>query len=36
VIEGGIDEDYFTRRIEDFERFLRVVEEMGARSIYWV
>ncbi len=35
VIEGGIDADYFTRRLDDFERFLEVVAAKGARAIYW-
>ena len=35
VIVGGIDEDYFGRRLDDFERFLGVVVEKGATRIYW-
>ena len=35
VIAGGIGEGYFARRIDDFERFLNVVAEKGARSIWW-
>jgi hypothetical protein len=35
VIEGGIGPDYFERRLADFERFLNVVAEKGATSIYW-
>jgi hypothetical protein len=35
VIEGGIDEDYFQRRLDAFERFLDAVAERGARSVYW-
>jgi hypothetical protein len=32
---GGIDEHYFARRVDDFERFLVVVGKMGAKAIYW-
>jgi hypothetical protein len=35
VIQGGIDEGYLARRIDDFEAFLDAVAERGARSIYW-
>ena len=35
VIEGGMDEEYLARRLNDFEKFLNVVAEMGATSIYW-
>lgn len=35
LIVGGIDEGYFERRLDDFERFLGVVGEMGATAIYW-
>jgi hypothetical protein len=35
VIQGGNDESYFARRIEDFERFLNAVVERGATSVYW-
>jgi hypothetical protein len=35
VIEGGIDEVYFARRLEDFEVFFDAMTECGARSIYW-
>jgi hypothetical protein len=35
VIEAGIDEAYFARRLDDFERFLAAVAELGATSIYW-
>jgi hypothetical protein len=35
IIEGGADEEYLSRRLDDFERFLNVVTEMGAISIYW-
>jgi hypothetical protein len=35
VIEHGTDQDYFERRLQDFERFLNVVAEAGATSIYW-
>jgi hypothetical protein len=35
VIVGGIDEEYLARRLEDFARFVDVVVEMGATSIYW-
>jgi hypothetical protein len=36
VIEGGIDPDYFSMRLDSFERFLNAVAERGARSIWWV
>jgi hypothetical protein len=35
IIQGGNDESYFARRIEDFEKFLNAVVEKGATSIYW-
>ena len=35
VIEGGIGEDYFARRIDSFERFLDAVAARSASSIYW-
>ena len=35
VIEGGLDEDYFARRLNDFEMFVGVVAERGATSIGW-
>ena len=35
MIAGGIDEDYFERRLDSFERFLGAVAERGAMSIYW-
>lgn len=35
VVQGGADEDYLARRLDDFERFLNVVAEKGATSIYW-
>ncbi len=35
VIEGGLDEEGLARRLDAFERFLNVVAEMGATSIYW-
>ena len=35
VIVAGIDDNYFERRLVDFERFLVVVAEMGATTIWW-
>ena len=35
VVVGGIDEVYLARRLDDFERFVEVVVEQGATSIYW-
>lgn len=35
VIEGGIADDYFERRLDDFESFLGVAVERGATSIWW-
>ena len=35
IIEFGLSPEYFKMRLEDFERFLNVVAEMGATSIYW-
>jgi len=35
VIQGGNDENYFARRIDDFEKFLNTVADKGAVSIYW-
>jgi len=35
VISGGIGEDYLARRVDDFERFVNAVSELGAASIYW-
>lgn len=35
VIQGGNDESYFARRLDDFEKFLNTVVEKGAVSIYW-
>ncbi len=35
IIQGGMGEDYLARRLDDFEKFLDVVAEMGATSIYW-
>lgn len=35
VVSGGIDDGYFARRLDDFERFVGAVAEMGATSIYW-
>lgn len=35
VIEGGIDEGYFARRIDDFERFGNAVAARGATTIWW-
>jgi hypothetical protein len=35
VIEGGIDTEYFRRRVDDFERFLSAAGERGATSICW-
>jgi hypothetical protein len=32
---GGIDEEYLAGRIDDFERFIGAVAELGATSIYW-
>jgi hypothetical protein len=35
VIEGGIDEDYVARRLDDFETFLDAVSLREATSICW-
>lgn len=35
VIQGSLDEDGLAVRLDAFERFLNVVAEMGATSIYW-
>jgi hypothetical protein len=35
VIEGSLDEGGLKIRLDMFERFLNVVTEMGATSIYW-
>ncbi len=35
VVECGVDREYLARRIDDFERFLNVVVDKGAVSIYW-
>lgn len=35
VVVGGMDEAYFQRRRDDFERFLGVVSEMRATTIWW-
>lgn len=35
VLQGGIGEDYFAMRLDSFEKFLNVVVEKGATSIYW-
>jgi hypothetical protein len=35
VVECGVDHEYLARRIDDFERFLNVVVDKGATSIYW-
>jgi hypothetical protein len=35
VIEAGLSEEYFERRLNDFEKFLNVVTAKGATSIYW-
>ena len=35
VIEDGIDEDYFARRLDDFETFLCGVGERGAKTSGW-
>jgi hypothetical protein len=35
VLVDGIDEGYFERRLADFETFVRVVGEMGAKVISW-
>jgi hypothetical protein len=35
VIEGGLGEDYHARRLDDFERFINTITEMGAVSFYW-
>ncbi len=34
-MEGGIDTEYFERRLNDFEKFLNAVAEAGATFIYW-
>jgi hypothetical protein len=35
VFVGGIDESYFERKLDDFEKFVDAVVEMGATSISW-
>ena len=35
VVECGVDREYLSRRVDDFERFLNVVVDKGATSIYW-
>ena len=35
VVECGVDREYLSRRVDDFERFLNVVVDKGAASIYW-
>jgi hypothetical protein len=35
VIEGGLDVEYFERRLDDFQRFVDAVVERGAASICW-
>jgi hypothetical protein len=35
VVTGGVDEGYFGRRLDDFERFVDAVVARGATSIYW-
>jgi hypothetical protein len=35
VVELGIDEDYFARRLDDFERFVDALVARGATAICW-
>ena len=35
VIEGDLDVEGLERRLNNFEKFLNVVAEKGATSIYW-
>ena len=35
LIAGGIDREYFRRKLDHFERFLNAAVERGAVSIYW-
>ena len=35
MIEGRIDEDYFARRLDDFEKFVGAVAGTGATSVSW-
>jgi hypothetical protein len=35
IIEGGLPKEYFSLRLDHFERLLNVLTEMGATSIYW-
>jgi hypothetical protein len=35
VIEAGLPPEYFSLRLDSFEKFLNVVAEKGATSIYW-
>lgn len=35
LLDCGITEEYFARRLIDFDRFLNAVAERGATAIYW-